>query len=172
MVFLRRKLIWVPDLRGCPGAPDTDFLVHYGHSCLISIRDCCLPNMMYVFVDPTPDPPSKASWITVSRSGLWVGLKFFITILPLPLLERYYSSVCRLLISPGFPRSGVPRSRSTCPTSSRWSARWSHPAPVIPLTPPPPWPVPPRGPRPPHNGPSDKQPTHPYAIPMHRTPLS
>jgi 2-(3-amino-3-carboxypropyl)histidine synthase len=32
-------------------ALDCDFLVHYGHSCLISIRDCCLPNMMYVFVE-------------------------------------------------------------------------------------------------------------------------
>jgi 2-(3-amino-3-carboxypropyl)histidine synthase len=28
-----------------------DFLVHYGHSCLISIKDCCLSNMMYVFVE-------------------------------------------------------------------------------------------------------------------------
>lgn len=28
-----------------------DFLVHYGHSCLISIKDCTLPNMMYVFVE-------------------------------------------------------------------------------------------------------------------------
>eukprot|EP00331_Platyophrya_macrostoma_P005684 CAMPEP_0176416926 /NCGR_PEP_ID=MMETSP0127-20121128/6606_1 /TAXON_ID=938130 /ORGANISM="Platyophrya macrostoma, Strain WH" /LENGTH=377 /DNA_ID=CAMNT_0017797033 /DNA_START=52 /DNA_END=1185 /DNA_ORIENTATION=- len=28
-----------------------DFLVHYGHSCLISIKDCLLPNMMYVFVE-------------------------------------------------------------------------------------------------------------------------
>ncbi|KAJ9444189.1 Diphthamide biosynthesis protein 1 [Diplonema papillatum] len=28
-----------------------DFLVHYGHSCLISIRDCVVPNMMYVFVE-------------------------------------------------------------------------------------------------------------------------
>ena len=28
-----------------------DFLVHYGHSCLVSIKDCCLPNMMYVFVE-------------------------------------------------------------------------------------------------------------------------
>lgn len=28
-----------------------DFLVHYGHSCLVSIKDCCLKNMMYVFVE-------------------------------------------------------------------------------------------------------------------------
>jgi len=28
-----------------------DFLVHYGHSCLISIRDCMIQNMMYVFVE-------------------------------------------------------------------------------------------------------------------------
>jgi 2-(3-amino-3-carboxypropyl)histidine synthase len=28
-----------------------DFLVHYGHSCLISIKDCLLANMMYVFVE-------------------------------------------------------------------------------------------------------------------------
>jgi 2-(3-amino-3-carboxypropyl)histidine synthase len=28
-----------------------DFMVHYGHSCLISIRDCVLKNMMYVFVE-------------------------------------------------------------------------------------------------------------------------
>lgn len=28
-----------------------DFLVHYGHSCLISIKDCVLTNMMYVFVE-------------------------------------------------------------------------------------------------------------------------
>lgn len=28
-----------------------DFLVHYGHSCLISIKDCCIANMMYVFVE-------------------------------------------------------------------------------------------------------------------------
>jgi 2-(3-amino-3-carboxypropyl)histidine synthase len=28
-----------------------DFLVHYGHSCLISIKDCVIPNMMYVFVE-------------------------------------------------------------------------------------------------------------------------
>lgn len=28
-----------------------DFLVHYGHSCLISIKDCELSNMMYVFVE-------------------------------------------------------------------------------------------------------------------------
>lgn len=28
-----------------------DFLVHYGHSCLISIKDCVLSNMMYVFVE-------------------------------------------------------------------------------------------------------------------------
>eukprot|EP00668_Euglena_longa_P012021 GGOE01014445.1.p1 GENE.GGOE01014445.1~~GGOE01014445.1.p1 ORF type:complete len:402 (-),score=116.54 GGOE01014445.1:237-1442(-) len=32
-----------------------DFLVHYGHSCLISIKDCCLPNMMYVFVEISID---------------------------------------------------------------------------------------------------------------------
>ena len=30
---------------------ECDFLVHYGHSCLISIKDCVLPTMMYVFVD-------------------------------------------------------------------------------------------------------------------------
>eukprot|EP01059_Diplonema_ambulator_P022921 TRINITY_DN3827_c0_g1_i2.p1 TRINITY_DN3827_c0_g1~~TRINITY_DN3827_c0_g1_i2.p1 ORF type:complete len:411 (+),score=76.16 TRINITY_DN3827_c0_g1_i2:439-1671(+) len=48
-----------------------DFLVHYGHSCLISIRDCVVPNMMYVFVEIKVDvdhvvqtvkkliPPSK-----------------------------------------------------------------------------------------------------------------
>jgi 2-(3-amino-3-carboxypropyl)histidine synthase len=28
-----------------------DFLVHYGHSCLVSIKDCVLANMMYVFVE-------------------------------------------------------------------------------------------------------------------------
>lgn len=28
-----------------------DFLVHYGHSCLISIKDCAITNMMYVFVE-------------------------------------------------------------------------------------------------------------------------
>eukprot|EP00796_Vickermania_ingenoplastis_P000458 gene458-240_t len=28
-----------------------DFLIHYGHSCLISIKDCLVPNMMYVFVE-------------------------------------------------------------------------------------------------------------------------
>lgn len=28
-----------------------DFLVHYGHSCLISIKECSVPNMMYVFVE-------------------------------------------------------------------------------------------------------------------------
>lgn len=28
-----------------------DFLVHYGHSCLVSIKDCVLKNMMYVFVE-------------------------------------------------------------------------------------------------------------------------
>lgn len=28
-----------------------DFLVHYGHSCLISIKDCVISNMMYVFVE-------------------------------------------------------------------------------------------------------------------------
>lgn len=28
-----------------------DFLIHYGHSCLISIKDCLLDNMMYVFVE-------------------------------------------------------------------------------------------------------------------------
>lgn len=28
-----------------------DFLIHYGHSCLISIKDCLIPNMMYVFVE-------------------------------------------------------------------------------------------------------------------------
>lgn len=28
-----------------------DFLVHYGHSCLISIKECLLPSMMYVFVE-------------------------------------------------------------------------------------------------------------------------
>jgi 2-(3-amino-3-carboxypropyl)histidine synthase len=28
-----------------------DFLVHYGHSCLISIKDCVIANMMYVFVE-------------------------------------------------------------------------------------------------------------------------
>ena len=28
-----------------------DFVVHYGHSCLISIKDCCVANMMYVFVE-------------------------------------------------------------------------------------------------------------------------
>eukprot|EP01062_Namystynia_karyoxenos_P007327 TRINITY_DN12581_c1_g1_i1.p2 TRINITY_DN12581_c1_g1~~TRINITY_DN12581_c1_g1_i1.p2 ORF type:complete len:433 (+),score=129.17 TRINITY_DN12581_c1_g1_i1:78-1376(+) len=28
-----------------------DFLVHYGHSCLVSIRECVVPNMMYVFVE-------------------------------------------------------------------------------------------------------------------------
>ncbi|CCW59684.1 unnamed protein product [Phytomonas sp. EM1] len=28
-----------------------DFLVHYGHSCLISIKDCVFRNMMYVFVE-------------------------------------------------------------------------------------------------------------------------
>lgn len=28
-----------------------DFVIHYGHSCLISIKDCCVPNMMYVFVE-------------------------------------------------------------------------------------------------------------------------
>ncbi|KAG5473555.1 hypothetical protein LSCM4_03624 [Leishmania orientalis] len=28
-----------------------DFLIHYGHSCLISIKDCIVANMMYVFVE-------------------------------------------------------------------------------------------------------------------------
>lgn len=28
-----------------------DFLVHYGHSCLINVKDCVVPNMMYVFVE-------------------------------------------------------------------------------------------------------------------------
>lgn len=28
-----------------------DFLIHYGHSCLISIKDCVVANMMYVFVE-------------------------------------------------------------------------------------------------------------------------
>ncbi|RHW73644.1 diphthamide synthesis protein [Trypanosoma brucei equiperdum] len=28
-----------------------DFLIHYGHSCLISIKDCLIKNMMYVFVE-------------------------------------------------------------------------------------------------------------------------
>ncbi|EPY26954.1 diphthamide synthesis protein [Strigomonas culicis] len=28
-----------------------DFLIHYGHSCLISIKDCTITNMMYVFVE-------------------------------------------------------------------------------------------------------------------------
>lgn len=28
-----------------------DFLIHYGHSCLISVKDCLVPNMMYVFVE-------------------------------------------------------------------------------------------------------------------------
>ncbi|EPY31225.1 diphthamide synthesis protein [Angomonas deanei] len=28
-----------------------DFLIHYGHSCLISIKDCTISNMMYVFVE-------------------------------------------------------------------------------------------------------------------------
>ncbi|KAH8605379.1 putative diphthamide synthesis protein [Trypanosoma vivax] len=28
-----------------------DFLIHYGHSCLISIKDCLLSSMMYVFVE-------------------------------------------------------------------------------------------------------------------------
>ncbi|KEG13809.1 putative diphthamide synthesis protein [Trypanosoma grayi] len=28
-----------------------DFLIHYGHSCLISIKDCLINNMMYVFVE-------------------------------------------------------------------------------------------------------------------------
>lgn len=28
-----------------------DFLIHYGHSCLISIKDCLIDSMMYVFVE-------------------------------------------------------------------------------------------------------------------------
>ncbi|ORC90239.1 putative diphthamide synthesis protein [Trypanosoma theileri] len=28
-----------------------DFLIHYGHSCLISIKDCLINSMMYVFVE-------------------------------------------------------------------------------------------------------------------------
>lgn len=32
-------------------ALDCDFLIHYGHSCLISIKDCSIANMMYVFVE-------------------------------------------------------------------------------------------------------------------------
>lgn len=28
-----------------------DFMIHYGHSCLVSIKDCCLANMLYVFVE-------------------------------------------------------------------------------------------------------------------------
>lgn len=28
-----------------------DFMIHYGHSCLISVKDCLVPNMMYVFVE-------------------------------------------------------------------------------------------------------------------------
>ncbi|PWU90672.1 putative diphthamide synthesis protein [Trypanosoma cruzi] len=28
-----------------------DFLIHYGHSCLISIKDCLISSMMYVFVE-------------------------------------------------------------------------------------------------------------------------
>lgn len=28
-----------------------DFVIHYGHSCLISIKDCVVDNMMYVFVE-------------------------------------------------------------------------------------------------------------------------
>lgn len=28
-----------------------DFLIHYGHSCLVSIKDCLISNMMYVFVE-------------------------------------------------------------------------------------------------------------------------
>eukprot|EP00760_Papus_ankaliazontas_P034052 PhM_4_TR6921/c0_g1_i1/m.80579/K07561/DPH1, dph2; 2-(3-amino-3-carboxypropyl)histidine synthase len=39
----------VDDLAG--RALGCDFLVHYGHSCLISIKDCVVPKMMYVFVE-------------------------------------------------------------------------------------------------------------------------
>ena len=28
-----------------------DFLVHYGHNCLINIKDCVIPNFVYVFVE-------------------------------------------------------------------------------------------------------------------------
>lgn len=28
-----------------------DFVIHYAHSCLISIKECCVPNMLYVFVE-------------------------------------------------------------------------------------------------------------------------
>eukprot|EP00796_Vickermania_ingenoplastis_P000523 gene523-289_t len=39
------------DSNGCRNALGCDFLIHYGHSCLISIKDCLVPNMMYVFVE-------------------------------------------------------------------------------------------------------------------------
>lgn len=34
-----------------------DFMIHYGHSCLISVKDCLIPNMMYVFVEIDIDIP-------------------------------------------------------------------------------------------------------------------
>eukprot|EP00754_Rhynchopus_humris_P005565 Rhum_TRINITY_DN12769_c2_g1::Rhum_TRINITY_DN12769_c2_g1_i1::g.54298::m.54298/K07561/DPH1, dph2; 2-(3-amino-3-carboxypropyl)histidine synthase len=40
-----------------------DFLVHYGHSCLVSIRDCVVPNMMYVFVEIKVDVDHAADTI-------------------------------------------------------------------------------------------------------------
>lgn len=34
-----------------------DFMIHYGHSCLISVKDCLISNMMYVFVEIDIDVP-------------------------------------------------------------------------------------------------------------------
>lgn len=82
---------------GQASALGADFLVHYGHSCLMSIKEACVQNMMYIFVHVSVDAQHFTRSIAahLPRDAI---VSLFATVQFAPQLRRVASALCPAVV--------------------------------------------------------------------------